>query len=77
MKQYEIKTFTLCGGWVNTWMDDDETPVLFDTYSQAEFELKLHLQALLEAWENGDIEDAPESEDFLIDEVVEHQGETK
>jgi len=72
MKQYEIKTFTLCDGWVNTWMYEDETPVLFDTYSQAEFELKLHLQELVEAWENGDIEDAPDPDDFLIDEVVKH-----
>ena len=69
MKKYEIKTFTLCDGWINTWMYDDTEPVQFDTYSEAEFELKLHLQELREAWEDGNMEDEPNPEDFMIDQV--------
>ena len=38
--RYEIQTFTLCGGWVNTWLiieaDNTETSETFATEDEAQ-----------------------------------------
>jgi hypothetical protein len=36
---YEIQTFTLCDGFVNTWLDNDDQPVTFATLAEARSEL--------------------------------------
>ena len=36
--KYEVQTYTLCDGFINTWSDDDEGPVQFDTQAQAQAE---------------------------------------
>jgi hypothetical protein len=66
IKDWEILTFTLCDGFVNTWTDDDETPVLFATKDEAAHELKRHLADLLDAWTRGEIQDEPNKGDYQI-----------
>lgn len=67
--KYEIQTFTLCDGFVNTWTEDDK-PLTFKTRSDAELELKIHLQEMREAWELNEIDDEPNPENYLIVEIA-------
>lgn len=53
--QYEIQTYTLCEGWVNSWTDENETPVVFDTLEQAEAELSEYLADLQQALDAKDL----------------------
>ena len=55
--RYEIQTFTLCDGWVNTWTDNDELPVTFETLDEAENELKDYLEDLRLETYNGTLTD--------------------
>ncbi len=67
--KYEIQTFTLCDGFVNTWTEDDKL-LTFKTRSDAELELKIHLQEMREAWELNEIDDEPNPEDYRIVEIA-------
>lgn len=67
--KYEIQTFTLCDGFVNTWTEDDK-PLIFKTRSDAELELKIHIQEMREAWELNEIDDEPNPEDYRIVEIA-------
>lgn len=67
--KYEIQTFTLCDGFFNTWTEDDK-PLTFKTRSNAELELKIHLQEMREAWELNEIDDEPNPEDYRIVEIA-------
>jgi hypothetical protein len=53
---YQIETYTLCGGWVNIWSDDD-VPVIFDTYAAALAELADFLAELAHAVQVGHLDD--------------------
>jgi hypothetical protein len=55
---YQIETFTICNGWVNTWQDQDGTPVVFTTQSAAMAELNEFLEDINDAFECGHL-DAP------------------
>ena len=71
MKKYEVQTLTNDGRvweWSNTLSEDDQ-PLRFDTQAEAEDELKFHLSALKDAWENGLMEEEPNAEDFRIEQV--------
>ena len=70
MKNYQIEHFTLCDGWVNTWLDNSETPVTFASYDQALKELNEIFSELSEEVQNGFIEQYNMS-DFRIAEVLE------
>ena len=52
---YQIETFTLCDGWVNTWQDDNGTPIVFTTEVAALAELNEFLHDVESAYINGDI----------------------
>ena len=67
---YAVKTFTLCDGWVNAWLGADTQAETFNTRAEAELELKLHLDELREAWEEGFIDDKPDADDYKIEEVT-------
>jgi hypothetical protein len=67
--KYAIETDTFCDGWVNTWTDDDESPVLFDTLEQAQQELADYLFELSIEVDLGNIEDYS-PEDYRIGEVT-------
>jgi hypothetical protein len=68
MKKYIIETITYCDGWINTWTDDDENPVVFDTLQDAEQELALYLMELGIDADLGNIVDY-NPEDFRITEI--------
>jgi len=70
MKKYIIETHTFCGGWVNTWTDDDENPIVFDTLEQAQNELSTYLFGLSIDVDLGNIEDYS-ADDFRITEIGE------
>jgi hypothetical protein len=53
---YQIETYTLCGGWVNIWTDDDVL-VTFDTYAAAQAELAEYLAELAHAVKVGHLDD--------------------
>lgn len=72
-KRYEVQEFCLCGGWTNTWSYEDEegetVPSFFDTKEEAEAELDWFLKEMLEAVEDGYMEDCLDREDFKIVEI--------
>jgi hypothetical protein len=43
---YEIQHLTFCDGYVNTWLDDDENPIVFRTFAEARGELDQYLRDL-------------------------------
>lgn len=73
MKRYEVQENTICGGWVNTWheYDDDnnEVPMRFDSYEEAEEELQNNVYDMQKAWNMGDIDSPFNPENFRIVEV--------
>jgi hypothetical protein len=46
--KYEVQTYTLCDGWVNTWSEDDQL-MTFDTLKEAQIALQDHLKDLAHA----------------------------
>jgi hypothetical protein len=74
MKRYEVQQFTLCDGWINTWneYDDDnnEIPLVFDSYEEAEEELENNLLDCVKEFRRGNIESPYEAEEFRIVEVT-------
>lgn len=69
-KKYEVQEFTLCDGWTNTWSDDDGASTFQTKEEEAEAELDWFLQEMLEEVKAGNMEDAPDREDFRIVEVA-------
>jgi hypothetical protein len=53
---YQIETLTLCGGWVNTWQDDDGTPIVFTTEVAALAELNEFLKDTEDAFSCGHLD---------------------
>ena len=73
--KYEIQEFTICDGWINNWSHMDEDGTVHKTYFAsaeiAEEELDWFLHDMLEAVEAGNMQDAPDREEFRIVEVSE------
>jgi hypothetical protein len=67
--RYQIETFTLCDGWVNTWRDDTDAPVTFESYDEALKELNEYFSELSEEVQKGQLDDYSMS-DFRIAEVT-------
>ncbi len=63
-KLYEVQENTLTG-WVNTWSDDNGATT-FDSPQDAQAELDWFLQEMLEEVNAGNMEDAPNADDFRI-----------
>ena len=42
---YEVQTYTICDGWVNTWSDDG-TPTVFKSFGEALDAIDEHLADL-------------------------------
>lgn len=55
--RYEIQTFTLCGGWTNTWFitdkDNAETPETFATEAEAQQALDEFLKEIQDEIDAG------------------------
>lgn len=56
-KRYEIQTFTLCDGWINTWFiiedDNTQTPETFATETEAQDALDEFLDEIQEEIDAG------------------------
>lgn len=52
MKRFEVQTNTICDGWVNTWMIDDE-PQTFATIELAQAEIDETIEDMDEAVADG------------------------
>lgn len=68
MTKYEVQEFCLCGGWTNTWSDDDG-PTRFDSRESAQAELDWFFKEMEEELAAGNIEDYTHRDDFRIVEV--------
>ena len=67
---YEVQTYTLCDGWINTWSDSlDDTLVTFATREAAQAELDEYLSEAAYAVKAGYLEDF-NPEDYRIVEVT-------
>jgi len=67
---YEVQEFCLFGGWTNTWsyenVDGETLPSIFETKEEAESELNYFFDQMTEEFNNGNMEDIPDREDFRI-----------
>ena len=63
---YQIETFTLCDGWLNTWQDQDGTPVVFTTELAAVDELNEFLEDTKDAFECGHLDSPYQAADYRI-----------
>lgn len=74
MNKYEIQHFTLCDGWVNTWLSwDDEGNVVaetFDSYADASMALDEFLSDEEYEYEQGNIQSPYDKDEFRIVEIV-------
>ena len=56
VKKWEIQTWTIGGGWINTSSDDNhETPLYFDTNDEAVRELEAYMTGLEDAVTSGNM----------------------
>jgi len=68
MAYFEVQEFCLCGGWTNTW-NDDNGATKFDSYEAAQAELINFIDDCIDEVRDGNMPDAPEYNDFRIVEV--------
>lgn len=62
---FQIETFTLCDGWVNTWTTDDK-PEVFATYESAVRALAEFYSDMAEDYEAGFLEDLINPKEYRI-----------
>ena len=67
--KYEVQEYCICGGWTNHWSTNDE-PTYFDSEAEAQAELDEYLNDMVEEVKAGNMEDAPDREEFRIVEVA-------
>jgi hypothetical protein len=74
MPKFEVQENTICDGWTNTWheWDDDnnEIPLVFDSYGEAMEELQGNIYDMHKAFNMGDISIKEDIANFRIVEVV-------
>ena len=68
MTKYEVQEYCLCGGWTNTWRDEDK-PSVFDSEESAQAELDEFLKEMAEEVAAGNLQDCSDRDDFRIVEV--------
>ena len=54
---YEVQTLTFLNNWENTWTEDGNDRVVFDTYAEAAAELADHLRSMAIAVINDHLDD--------------------
>jgi len=69
-QRYAVMTSTICDGWTNTWLVDDE-PMTFPTYEAAKAELDEFLAEIAEDIASGvrEADEGYDESDFMIVEV--------
>ena len=65
---FEVQHLTLAEGWVNTWLDDQGSPVRFHTRGAAVAQLRSYLRALQDDVRRGSIR-AYDKAEFRVSEV--------
>lgn len=68
--KYEIQTWSIFGGWQNSWLLDDRLQT-FDTYIEAHAELKDFIDESERLAAQGELDDAFSWDDYRIAEVSE------
>lgn len=54
-------------GWDDSaWLDDGETPLLYETIEEAQEAIKEHISASVEAFEKGDLSEPYTAEDYRV-----------
>ena len=66
--KYEVQEWCLCGGFTNTW-SDDQGATTFATKEEAQAELDHFFKEMQEEFDDGNLPDVPDREDFRIVEV--------
>ena len=66
---YEVQTYTLCDGWINTWTEDGNILVTFETLEDAQKELEGYLEDLAHFVQIGHLQDH-NPEDYRIKEIT-------
>jgi hypothetical protein len=66
-KHYEVHTYTLCDGYVNTWLDCEDNPIRYRTHAAAMRDLKNYFADCEAAVQDGEISDF--EDDLIIVEV--------
>lgn len=73
MAKFEVQHFTLCDGWVNTWLswdkDGNVIKEVFDTYDEAKASLDEFLDDELYEFNQGNIDSMYEIDEFRIMEI--------
>ena len=54
---FEVQTYTLCDGYVNTWLDGNDKPIKYATRKQALSDLRDYFVDNLAAVQDGEILD--------------------
>ena len=54
---YEIQTYTLCDGYVNTWLDGNDKPIQYATRKQALRDLRDYFADCQGAVDDGFLDD--------------------
>ena len=67
--RWAIQTNTFCDGWVNTWLDDDEQSMTFNSKEAAQAALDEYLHDQHAAVEAGDMADKYDADDFQLMEI--------
>ena len=70
MAKFEVQEFCLCGGWTNTWSDGEGNPTYFDSDADAWSELESFMRDMRHEFEQGNVVDTPDRDDFRIVEVT-------
>jgi hypothetical protein len=69
--RYEVRTYTICDGWVNCWLLNNK-PQTFDTEAAAWAEIDEHIAdlALMAAEEGEEFDADGEGEQFRVEEAA-------
>ena len=74
MSKFEIQTYTLCEGWVNTWTIENEDgsseKEYFNTSLEALECLKEFFEDVLQDFNEGNLDSIYDKEDYRIVEVL-------
>jgi hypothetical protein len=66
---WEVQTYTICDGWINTWSIEENgvsKPETFATRDEAAKVLRDYMADCLLAVQDGDMKDVPSMEEFQI-----------
>ena len=54
---FEVQTYTLCDGYVNTWLDGNDQPIRYRTEREAMRDLRDHIADCEAAVQDGFLDD--------------------